>query len=213
MGNIAFIHDNSLYMKGIVNILNEEIPEHTFQLYNYNEILSGDIRIHYYTDLLILEVNSQTSQDKIYEKYKDRNFKMSIWTFSEVHRKQMVELMKKGIDGYFYGDLDLDQFKSAIHDILKGQKYIHTYFSSIILHEYVRITNKSVTRPSGLLTNREWEVLERMSSGCQNEEIANQLNISDRTVKNHVPSIMKKLKVKNRTNAVLAAIRNNWVSM
>ena len=43
-------------MKGIVNILNEEIPEHTFQLYNYNEILSGEVRIHYYTDLLILEL-------------------------------------------------------------------------------------------------------------------------------------------------------------
>ncbi|WP_156855226.1 response regulator transcription factor [Oceanobacillus sp. AG] len=74
------------------------------------------------------------------------------------------------------------QFKSAIHDILKGHKYIHTYFS-------------------------------RMSNGCQNEEIANQLNISDRTVKNHVSSIMKKLKVKNQMHAVLAAIRNNWVSM
>lgn len=200
-------------MKGIVNILNEEISEHTFQLYNYNEILSGERKIHYYTDLLILELNAQTSHDKIFDKYKDRNFKMSIWTFSEVDQKKMVELMKQGIDGYFYGDLDLNQFNLAIRDILKGHKYIHTYFSSIILNEYVRLANQSVTRPSGLLTNREWEVLEKMSNGCPNEEIANQLNISDRTVKNHVSSIMKKLKAQNRMHVALTAIRNNWVSI
>lgn len=213
MSNIAFIHDNSLYMKGIVHILNEEIPEHTFHLYNYKEVLSGETRIHYYTDLLILELNTQTSQDEIYEKYQNRNIKMAVWTFSEVHREQIADLMKKGIDGYFYGDLDLNQFQSAILDILKGNKYIHTYFSSMILHEYARITNQSVTRPSDLLTNREWEVLEGISKGWQNEEIANQYSISDKTVKNHVSSIIKKLKVKNRMHAVLAAIRNNWVSV
>ncbi|MBN6206727.1 response regulator transcription factor [Ralstonia pickettii] len=108
--------------------------------------------------------------------------------------------------------MELNQIKSAINEILNGYSFIHPYFSSIILNEYSRVTNREVTRPLGLLTKREWEILERMSSGYQNEEIANQLLISDKTVKNHVSSILKKLNVKDRTNAVLAAIENNWVS-
>lgn len=212
MGNIAFIQDNGLYMKGIVSILNDEIPEHTFRLYTYQEIFSGEKNINYYTDLLIFELSLHTNLDKIYEKYKEGNFKMAIWTFSEVPRKQMLELLKIGINGYFYGDMELSQIKSAMNEVLNGHSFIHTHFSTIILNEYSRIANKTVTRPPDLLTRREWEILERMSNGYQNDEIASQLFISDKTVKNHVSSILKKLKVKDRTNAVLLAIKNNWIS-
>lgn len=212
LSNITFIQGNGLYLKGIVSILNDEIPEHTFRLYNYKELFSSEKKINYYTDLLFLELTPHTNLGKIYETVGTMNSKIAIWTFSEIHRKQMLELMKKGINGYFYGDMELNQIKSAINEILNGYSFIHPYFSSIILNEYSRITNREVTRPLGLLTKREWEILERMSSGYQNEEIANQLLISDKTVKNHVSSILKKLNVKDRTNAVLAAIENNWVS-
>ncbi|MCF3943840.1 LuxR C-terminal-related transcriptional regulator [Oceanobacillus sp. APA_J-2(6-2)] len=67
-----------------------------------------------------------------------------------------------------------------------------------------------VQRPIGLLTRREWEVLGELIQGCQNEEIAMNLNISDKTVKNHITSILSKLRVKDRTNAVLLALRERW---
>ncbi|WP_405097254.1 response regulator transcription factor [Oceanobacillus sp. FSL H7-0719] len=212
MGNIIFIQENGLYMKGIVSILNDEIPEHTFHLYSYSEVLSGEKEINYSADLLIFELTPNTNLDKIYEKYKNSNFKMAIWTFTEVYKKQILEFMKIGMNGYFYGDMELSQIKLAINEILDGHSFIHPRFSSLILNEYSRITNKKVSRPLDLLTKREWDILERMSNGYQNEEIANQLFISDKTVKNHVSSILKKLKVKDRTNAVVTAIKNNWVS-
>lgn len=142
------------------------------------------------------------------------NVKVAIWTFSEIERKRLLELMKIGIDGYLYGDMELYEFRTAINEILNGFKYIHPYFSSIILNEYSRLTNINYdARPVNLLTKREWEILERLSSGYQNVEIASQLCISDKTVKNHVSSILKKLKVKDRTSAVILAIKNNWVSI
>mgnify|MGYP001266206872 CR=1 FL=1 len=213
MGNISFVKDKSLYMSGIASVLNEEFQDHTFQLYDYEEMWEHKKRICNYTDMLIVEFSKSVDLKEI-TNYKKMNVKVAIWTFSEIERKRLLELMKIGIDGYLYGDMELYEFRTAINEILNGFKYIHPYFSSIILNEYSRLTNINYdARPVNLLTKREREILERLSSGYQNVEIASQLCISDKTVKNHVSSILKKLKVKDRTSAVILAIKNNWVSI
>jgi DNA-binding NarL/FixJ family response regulator len=64
-----------------------------------------------------------------------------------------------------------------------------------------------------LLTNRELEVLEAISRGGSNKEIANWLSISDQTVKNHMSSILKKLNANDRTQAVLIALERGWITL
>lgn len=63
------------------------------------------------------------------------------------------------------------------------------------------------------LTRRELEVLKMLSYGTYNKEIAEQLNISERTVKNHVSNIFKKIGVTDRTQAAVFAIRNNLITI
>ena len=63
------------------------------------------------------------------------------------------------------------------------------------------------------LTNRELEVLIQVANGMFNKEIAKSLHISERTVKNHMSSIFKKLEVSDRTQAAVFAIKNNIVSI
>ena len=63
------------------------------------------------------------------------------------------------------------------------------------------------------LTDRELEILKLMSSGMLNKEIAMQLNISERTVKNHVSNIFKKIEVSDRTQAAVFAIKNNLIEI
>ncbi len=63
------------------------------------------------------------------------------------------------------------------------------------------------------LTKRELDVLKNLAVGMYNKEIATKLNISERTVKNHVSNIFKKIGVADRTQAAVFAIRNNLVDI
>lgn len=64
-----------------------------------------------------------------------------------------------------------------------------------------------------LLTRRECEVLQLLADGKSNKGIADALSISEKTVKNHVSSILQKLNVNDRTQAVVVAIKNGWVEV
>jgi len=64
-----------------------------------------------------------------------------------------------------------------------------------------------------LLTNRELEVLVQVANGMFNKEIATNLNISERTVKNHISNIFKKIDVSDRTQAAVFAIKNNIIKL
>ena len=72
---------------------------------------------------------------------------------------------------------------------------------------------KPVINPSELLTKREWEILQELAYGHSNEVISKSMYLSDRTVKNYVSSILKKLEAEHRTQAVVIAIKNNWVKI
>ena len=63
------------------------------------------------------------------------------------------------------------------------------------------------------LTGREIEVLIQVANGMFNKEIANTLNISERTVKNHISNIFKKIEVSDRTQAAVFAIKNDLIKL
>ncbi|HEU5425101.1 MAG TPA: response regulator transcription factor, partial [Nitrolancea sp.] len=63
------------------------------------------------------------------------------------------------------------------------------------------------------LTPREVEILDCVAHGNSNKEIARLLNISDQTVKNHITSILRKLAVNDRTQAVIYALRHGWIKL
>ncbi|WP_330372720.1 response regulator transcription factor [Lachnoclostridium phytofermentans] len=64
-----------------------------------------------------------------------------------------------------------------------------------------------------VLTRREIDVLKLLAEGLFNKEIAYRLSISEKTVKNHVSNIFKKISVSDRTQAAVYAIKNNFVNM
>nr|WP_204498302.1 response regulator transcription factor [Aquibacillus albus] len=91
---------------------------------------------------------------------------------------------------------------------------MHSKLAKVLLSDYIKVTSKKETkRPAGILSKREWEVLECLSKGMKNEEIGKSLFISNKTVNNHVSNILQKLKVNDRTNAVLKAFQNEWLTV
>lgn len=127
---------------------------------------------------------------------------------------EMEYLMKAvdiGVDGYILKDSESSELKKAIKAVRNGENYIQP---SLIPALNSQLLNRDTDKDKiSLLTNRELEVLVQVANGMFNKEIATNLNISERTVKNHISNIFKKIDVSDRTQAAVFAIKNNIIKL
>lgn len=127
---------------------------------------------------------------------------------------EMEYLMKAvdiGVDGYILKDSESSELKKAIKSVRDGENYIQPSLIPALNSQLLsRDTDKDKI---SLLTNRELEVLVQVANGMFNKEIATNLNISERTVKNHISNIFKKIDVSDRTQAAVFAIKNNIIKL
>jgi len=161
-------------------------------------------------DLLLIDMSNQIDLQKLVTYYSDSNVKIGL-ILTEMDKLRITQLLELEIDGYFLIDMEVEEIITAISIIKKGYTYIHPKITTLLHQEYLRLTKSIKTRPEGLLTNREWQVLEEIAKGKSNESIAVNLAISDKTVKNHVASLLRKFKVNDRTSAVVHAIKNGYL--
>lgn len=126
----------------------------------------------------------------------------------------IFELVRAGVSGYVLKDIQPERLVSAIRDVAQGKSVIHPNITAKLLGEFNRLSERK-NRPSsfGELTMREIEVLELIAQGMANKDIARVLFISEKTVKNHVTSIFRKLNVEDRTQAALYAVKNKLVNL
>jgi two-component system response regulator DegU len=143
----------------------------------------------------------------------------------------VFETLRKGASGYLLKDMEAESLINAIRSVVVGHAYIHPKVTGKLINQLRRMTyldDAGIVGPgqavkeSGLkfvhqvnspLTKREAEVLRLMAEGKSNKLIGEFLYISEKTVKNHVSSILQKLEVDDRTQAVITAIKNNWVTL
>ena len=123
----------------------------------------------------------------------------------------LIKAMDLGCDGYVLKDSDSATLKKAIFAVYDGETYIEPKLtpllnSSLAERDVMKDKLKDLTR-------RELEVLKLIANGLFNKEIASSLEISERTVKNHVSNIFKKILVSDRTQAAVFAIRNGLVDI
>lgn len=127
---------------------------------------------------------------------------------------EMDYLMKAvdiGVDGYILKDSESSELKRAIKAVRDGENYIQPSLIPALNSQLLsRDTDKDKI---SFLTNRELEVLVQVANGMFNKEIATNLNISERTVKNHISNIFKKIDVSDRTQAAVFAIKNNIIKL
>lgn len=123
----------------------------------------------------------------------------------------LIKALDNGCDGYVLKDSDFDTLKKAIYSVYSGDTYIEPSLMPLL---NVSLAERDVLKEKvSDLTKRELEVLKMIASGAFNKEIALTLNISERTVKNHVSNIFKKIGVSDRTQAAVFAIKNNIISI
>ncbi|MFZ5942651.1 MAG: response regulator [Bacillota bacterium] len=126
----------------------------------------------------------------------------------------IFELVRVGVSGYVLKDIQPERLIAAIKDVAAGKSVIHPEITAKLLGEFNRLSERKL-RPSSNdeLTSREVDVLQLIAKGLANKDIANSLYISEKTVKNHITNIFRKLNVEDRTQAALYAIKNKLVNL
>jgi DNA-binding NarL/FixJ family response regulator len=127
----------------------------------------------------------------------------------------LYEAIKAGATGYLLKEIAVEEVAEAIQAVVQGQSLITPSMASKLLTEFQKLSTRSdkVQYPSPTLTNRELEVLKLVAKGMSNREVADQLFISDNTVKNHVRNILEKLHLHSRMEAVLYAVRERLLDI
>lgn len=131
-------------------------------------------------------------------------------------QQYIFDLVRAGATGYLLKDTESSQIVEAIRAIYRGESLIHPSVASKILAEFSLLAQKKGRKPSWEdhdLTEREITVLRLVADGKTNKEIANSLNLSEKTVKNHVRNIFHKLQVYDRTQAAILAIRKGIIDL
>jgi DNA-binding NarL/FixJ family response regulator len=137
--------------------------------------------------------------------------KIVMLTIAEEDRS-LFDAIKAGAQGYLLKKMEPEEFLSMLRGISRGEAPISGIMASKILGEFARHMKGHRTEdPTARLTPREHEVLQLLTQGGTNKEIASTLCVSENTVKNHLKNILEKLHLQNRVQAVAYALREGIV--
>jgi two-component system NarL family response regulator len=128
----------------------------------------------------------------------------------------LYEAIKAGANGYLLKEISVEEVAEAIRAVVQGQSLISPSMASKLLNEFNMLAKKAEERqqfPAPALTGRELEVLKLVAKGMSNREIADELYISENTVKNHVRNILEKLHLHSRMEAVIYAVRERLLDI
>lgn len=126
----------------------------------------------------------------------------------------LFEAMKAGAAGYLLKEISIDEVASAIRSVHRGDRLVTPSLATKLITEFAGFGRGGRNgTPAPQLTTRELEVLRQVASGKTNREIAVALGIAENTVKNHVRNLLEKLRLHNRTEAVLYAVREKLVDL
>lgn len=164
-------------------------------------------------DILLLDINMPKKNGiEVLEEIKNNNMNVKVLILT-VHNEveYLLKAVDIGVDGYILKDTESNELKKAIISIVNGESYIQPNLIPALNSKLVSRDKDKDKIDS--LTNREMEVLICVANGMFNREIADELSISERTVKNHVTNIFKKIDVADRTQAAVFAIKNDIIKL
>lgn len=210
---IAVIDDHLIIRRGL-RLMLDEYPE--FQL--VGEAVNGEAAIALVErtspHVVLMDINLEGAMDgiEVTRTIKKRwpEVQIIMITMNEETEK-IRRAIEVGASGYLLKDVDSRTLADSIRTVLNGGSAINPKVSRRILDELVGMSARPSPQPSAGLSDRERQVLSLLFEGKSNQEIGDALCITEKTVKAHMTSLLRKLGVKDRTQAVLYAMKNNLV--
>jgi DNA-binding NarL/FixJ family response regulator len=162
-------------------------------------------------DVTMPDVDGVEATRRIHQQYPEIRIVMLT-----MHADQSViaEALRAGASGYLVKDCSTDEIAEAVRLAASDESSLSPELATAMLDEVRRIDPDSVEDDADrVVTKREVEVLQLIADGCSTPEVAERLYISQKTVKNHLASIYHKLDARDRTQAVLQAVRMGIVRL
>lgn len=148
--------------------------------------------------------------------------KIIVYSFSN-DKEHVLDSFKHGAIGYLSKGADIDTVTNALHTVAQGNYFIDPSLAKVLIREVQQLHEKTngnehfsiqIAEPGpDLLTKRELEIVRLLTQGKNNRSIGELLQISEKTVKNHISKILSKLDLVDRTQIVLKAIKSGWVAL
>lgn len=209
---VLVVDDHDLIREGLNRIISFEEDLIIIDEFSNGEDALNNIEFNL-PDVVLLDINMPKKNgietlETIKNKYKD--IKVVMLTV-ENDKKTIMEAIKIGADGYILKESAGAEIVNAIRDVYIDEKYIdktlikEMFFQFKINENNSKVENKIFNR----LNKREVVILYEISRGLKNKEIAEKLYLSEKTIKNYITNIFKKIKVDDRVQATIFAIRNN----
>jgi two-component system, NarL family, response regulator DegU len=125
----------------------------------------------------------------------------------------LASAIRAGASGYLVKDCSTEEITSAVRMAASGETALSPQLAASMLDEVRKLDRPPIADEDRVVTRREEEVLQLIADGCSTPEVAERLYISQKTVKNHLASIYQKLDARDRTQAVLQAVRMGIVHL
>jgi len=206
---VIIVDDHALMREGLMKIL--EMDDNIDVIGEASNGKEGMEKIlEYKPDIVLLDINMPKMNGvEVLRRAKDLGLESKIIMLT-IHddREYLQETIRIGANGYVLKDSDVDSLIKAIKDVSKGKTYIQPSIAILLIDEMNEEDNEVAMKIESL-TKREYEILIVIAEGLNNREIAERLFISEKTVKNHVSNIFKKLEVNDRIQAAIFAFKNN----
>jgi NarL family two-component system response regulator LiaR len=170
--------------------------------------LSPDVAI---MDISMPNIDGIEATRQIKAKYP----KVAVLILSAYDDDQFVfSLLEAGAAGYLLKSVRGNELVNAIREVSAGESVLHPTIARKVLNRFTNITSETQKQKTqDILTEREIEVLQLATQGSSNQEIADSLFLSLRTVQSHLNHIFNKLQVSSRTEAVVRALKEGWVTL
>ena len=126
----------------------------------------------------------------------------------------VFKLLEAGAAGYLLKSIRGRELIDAVRAVYAGESVLHPLIARKVLNRFSPVSGRpQEQKPSAVLTEREIEVLSLATRGLSNQDIASELSLSLRTVQAHLGHIFNKLQVSSRTEAVVHALKEGWVTL
>lgn len=219
---IIVVDDHPLFRQGVIDSFSLEsdleVVGHASSGEDALEIIS-----QVKPDIAVIDVNlpglngQQVTRQVVIDKVPTRVVLLTAYDDSE----QIIHAMRVGAYAYCSKDVMPETLIEVIRTVASGQYYVNGQsLDADGVQDWLDEKTDSSARsysdpgePFHPLSSREMEVLESVTLGMSNKEIAKALGISHQTVKNHVTAILRKLGVEDRTQAAVYALRRGWVRL
>jgi two-component system, NarL family, response regulator DegU len=210
---VLLADDHRLLREGLRRSLTDEGFEIVGEAADGEE--ACDLVDELHPDLVLMDVtmpnlNGVEATKRIHARHPDvRIVMLTMHADAEV----VADAIRGGANGYLVKDCSTDEIAAAIRQAVSGETALSPQLAASMLGELRRLERSHESEDERLITKREEEVLQLIADGCSTPEVAQQLFISQKTVKNHLAAIYQKLDARDRTQAVVRAVRMGIIKL